>query len=202
MEIKNKKIVAGMMAGFCVLSTQSVLGNFSKLPMRGGNGLISYAMVDDDYGLLVGNVGILDGNNVYGDCEYILNYEKKEAELKKCKNIRVKSVKIPEYVMKGDKICRVTSVGERAFGLCTCLNTVTLSKFVKSVGYKAFDCCFALRKINILGNAISIDEETLHYMGSDITIYMLTGAVECWKTLNKFVPSHRMYMVDNIDEID
>ena len=48
MERKNKKIVAGIMAGFCVLSTQSVLGNFSKLPMRGGNGLISYAMVDDN----------------------------------------------------------------------------------------------------------------------------------------------------------
>ena len=58
MERKNKKIVAGMMAGFCVLSTQSVLGNFSKLPMRGGNGLISYAMVDDENGLLVGNGGI------------------------------------------------------------------------------------------------------------------------------------------------
>ena len=52
MEIKNKKIVAGMMAGFCVLSTQSVLGNFSKLPMRGGNGLISYATVDDNNGRL------------------------------------------------------------------------------------------------------------------------------------------------------
>ena len=58
MERKNKKILAGMMAGFCVLSTQSVLENFSKLPMRGGNGLISYAMVDGDNGLLVGNGGI------------------------------------------------------------------------------------------------------------------------------------------------
>ena len=33
---KSKKILAGMMAGFSVLSTQSVLGSFQKLPMGGG----------------------------------------------------------------------------------------------------------------------------------------------------------------------
>ena len=70
MKRKNKKIVAGMMAGFCVLSTQSVLENFSKLPMRGGNGLISYAMVDDDDD---DAVGILDDNNVYDHCQYRLD---------------------------------------------------------------------------------------------------------------------------------
>ena len=36
MERKSKKILAGMMTGFSVLSTQSVLVNFQKLPMGGG----------------------------------------------------------------------------------------------------------------------------------------------------------------------
>ena len=36
MENKGKKIIAGMMAGFSVLSTQSVLTSFQKLPMGGG----------------------------------------------------------------------------------------------------------------------------------------------------------------------
>ena len=40
---KSKKILAGMMTGFSVLSTQSVLGSFQKLPMGGGHELISYA---------------------------------------------------------------------------------------------------------------------------------------------------------------
>ena len=43
MERKSKKILAGMMTGFSVLSTQSVLVNFQKLPMGGGSSLISYA---------------------------------------------------------------------------------------------------------------------------------------------------------------
>ena len=36
MERKSKRILAGMMAGFTVLSTQSVLESFQKLAMGGG----------------------------------------------------------------------------------------------------------------------------------------------------------------------
>ena len=36
MERRSKKIAAGMLAGCCVLSTESVLGSFQKLPMGGG----------------------------------------------------------------------------------------------------------------------------------------------------------------------
>ena len=36
MERKSKRILAGMMVGFSILSTQSVLGIFHKLPMGGG----------------------------------------------------------------------------------------------------------------------------------------------------------------------
>ena len=43
MERRSKKIAAGMLAGCCVLSTESVLGSFQKLPMGGGHELISYA---------------------------------------------------------------------------------------------------------------------------------------------------------------
>ena len=36
MERKSKRIIAGMMAGFSVLGTQSVLGSFQKLAKGGG----------------------------------------------------------------------------------------------------------------------------------------------------------------------
>ena len=36
MERKSKRILAGMMAGFSVLSTQSVLVSFQKIPIGGG----------------------------------------------------------------------------------------------------------------------------------------------------------------------
>lgn len=35
-DCKCKKITSGIMAGFCVLSTQNVVGIFQKLPMGGG----------------------------------------------------------------------------------------------------------------------------------------------------------------------
>ena len=36
MERKSKRILAGMIAGVSVMSTQSVLGSFHKLPIGGG----------------------------------------------------------------------------------------------------------------------------------------------------------------------
>lgn len=41
MKRKSKRIVAGIMTGFCVLSTQSMLKNIPKMPKMGDIQLIS-----------------------------------------------------------------------------------------------------------------------------------------------------------------
>ena len=169
MERKNKKIVAGMMAGFCVLSTQSVLGNFSKLPMRGGNGLISYAMVDDDDD---DAVGILDDNNVYDHCQYRLDDINKKAALAKCINTRVHKIIVPEYVKGKDGTkYRVKAIYDGAFVWCLQLKTIFISQFVEYVG----DIFTYYSKIARSVETIDVDPDNQSYKSIDGDLYYKKG---------------------------
>ena len=76
---KSKKILAGMMAGFSVLSTQSVLGSFQKLPMGGGGcNLISYAETGNSTSISVTiEVDALNPNDYKGTLKYKINFGSK-----------------------------------------------------------------------------------------------------------------------------
>ena len=78
MEIKSKRILAGMMAGFSVLSTQSVLGSFQKLPINGSCNLISYADPGDSTSAGTGSPDIalyVVKSNARGDLKGKLIYK-------------------------------------------------------------------------------------------------------------------------------
>ena len=76
---KSKKILAGMMAGFSVLSTQSVLGSFQKLPLGGGGcNLISYAETGNSTSISVTiEVDALNPNDYKGTLKYKINFGSK-----------------------------------------------------------------------------------------------------------------------------
>ena len=169
MEIKNKKIVAGMMAGFCVLSTQSVLENFSKLPMRGGNGLISYAMVnnDDDDG---DDIRILNDYNNDGRGEYLLE-DNNEATLIGVFNRDMINFRIPNYVKKGEQYYPVTKINanDGVFPSYLNLKTIYIPSTVRYIYSKDnyFKCEYL--------KEIYVDPGNQNYMSIDGDLYSKDG---------------------------
>ena len=162
MERKNKKIVAGMMAGFCVLSTQTLV-QYGLLLGNGGNssslqafGTSNKNALEEEMNELENkfdnlkiedkdeDVGILDENNICNGCKYELDDEKEEATLKQCTE-DVNEVIIHKYVQgKDGRQYKVTSVDAKTlcFSCSSKIQSFKVSEdnqYFKSVDGVLFD---------------------------------------------------------------
>ena len=79
---------------------------------------------------------------------------------------------IPETVTYNDNQYSVTSIGEKAFKLCTGLRSITIPNSVKSIGEEAFAICYGLIDIIIPNRVTSIGDGAFYncYGLIDITI--------------------------------
>ena len=66
------------------------------------------------------------------------------------------AVTIPESVTYSGKVYSVTSIGDRAFGACSGLTSITIPNSVTSIGGQAFDRCSGLTSIIIPNSVTSI----------------------------------------------
>ncbi len=82
-----------------------------------------------------------------GRVVYRLNQKKKTAEVVGVKKKTVNKVKIPATLKRKGMSYKVVKIANRAFEGCTKLKTVTIGKYVKEIGKKAWNKCKKLRKI-------------------------------------------------------
>ena len=70
---------------------------------------------------------------------------------------------IPSEITYNDVIYSVTSIGDRAFYLCTGLTSIEIPNSVTSIGEKAFYDCYGLTSITIPNSVKSIGEDAFYY---------------------------------------
>lgn len=81
--------------------------------------------------------GVYKVDNLY----YLLDIQKAEATVttrNKKGDSYSGAVTVPDEITVGDKVYKVTSIGEEAFSSCSSLNSVSLGKNVRSIDYCAF----------------------------------------------------------------
>jgi hypothetical protein len=104
-------------------------------------------------------------NSAYSSVDGIL-FDKSQATLIQCPGGKAGSYTIPNSV---------TSVGTRAFWLCTNLISATIGTSVTSIGDYAFGACFSLTGVYFEGNAPSLGGSSVFDNDSDATVYYLPG---------------------------
>ena len=144
MNNKQKKVVAGMMAGFCVLSSQTLV----------------------QYGLL-GNLGVIAKNSsslqAFGtgdgkDLRYMIIDH--EAKITGFINTNVTlTIIIPKEVEQCGRMYPVTSIGGMAFVSNTKLVNLTIPHTVKNIDNMACWNCKNLSTVNILSSEIEIGQD-------------------------------------------
>ena len=107
---------------------------------------------------IVANAEAVEINGIY----YNLVSKAKIAEVTENPNKYSGSITIPASVTYGENNYNVTSIGQKAFYLCSSLTTVALPNSVTSIGEYAFGSCSALTSI-IIPNSIKTIERYTFY---------------------------------------
>ncbi len=157
MKHNNKKIVAGIMAGFCVLSSQTLaqygllVGNGGKIAKNSSSLQAFGASGEED----------VIGNLTYEGCKYELHDDNTATLIdgKHAKNI----VEIPQYVKKEGREYRVTKINDRAFHSYTNLTEITIPEGVTEIGTSVFYSCNALKSITLPTSLTKIGNATFSY---------------------------------------
>ena len=92
------------------------------------------------------------GEVVIGGINYYINTDGETAEV--ISNSYSGDVVIPESVEYEGVTCRVTSIGNKAFGDCRSLTSVTIGNSVTSIDGSAFQECSSLTSI-IIPNSVT-----------------------------------------------
>ena len=78
-------------------------------------------------------------------------------------DVYVGNVVIPEEVTYSDVTRKVTKIGDRAFGMCKNLTSVTIPNGVTAIGSSAFNWCYNLTSVTIPNSVTTIGSEAFDY---------------------------------------
>lgn len=90
-------------------------------------------------------------------------------------DVYVGNVVIPEEVTYSDVTRKVTKIGDRAFGMCKNLTSVTIPNGVTAIGSSAFNWCYNLTSVTIPNGVTSIGEGAFEYCESLLSIVIPDG---------------------------